>query len=59
MRTRGKGSLIACGCPQLSIAQRLALFLVTPTLTAVLNGLARRLLSVAPWCDTTEQSEHL
>ena len=55
-----EGSLIACGRPQLGAAQRLAVFLVTPTV-AVLNGPARRLLSVAPfghWCDTTEQSEH-
>ena len=38
MQTRG--SLIACGCSQLSISQRLVVFLVTPTVTAVavLNG---------------------
>jgi len=49
----GGGSLIACGRLQLSIAQRLAVFLVTPTVTAVavLNGPLRPLglLSVAPW----------
>ena len=31
---------------------------LTTRAAAVLNRLARHLLSVAPWCDTTEQSEH-
>jgi len=58
MRTRGRGGLIACRCPQLSITLRLAMlvcscmaFLVTPTVmaVAVLNGPLRLLDVCCLW----------